>query len=64
VLVGADKGDESLGVVPGVVASREPEPAMNGIFGGNGSFLAGASHDLTADPAGQIAISNGTTSGT
>jgi capsular polysaccharide biosynthesis protein len=64
VLVGADKSDESLGVVPGAVASREPEPAMNGIFGGNGSFLAGASQDLTADSAGQIALSNGTTSST
>ncbi len=62
VLVGADKSDESLGVVPGVAPSREPDPAMNGLFAGTGGFLANGSQELGASPEAPIAISNGTSS--
>jgi capsular polysaccharide biosynthesis protein len=62
VLVGADKSDESLGVVPGVAPSREPDPAMNGLFAGTGGFLANGSQELSASPEAPIALSNGTSS--
>lgn len=61
VLVGADKRDESLGVVPGDAVSHEPEADLNGTLRRADGVLAIAESDLGVDSATEIASSNGVT---
>ena len=59
VLVNAEKGDESLGVVPGSAAPREPDLGMTGMLGGRNGYLAIADPELDSDGDAQIILGNG-----
>jgi len=59
VLVNADKVDESLGVVPGPAAAREPDLGMNAVLGGRSGYLAITDSELAADDTDQVAVGNG-----
>jgi capsular polysaccharide biosynthesis protein len=58
VLVGADKGDESLGVVPGEAVSHAPAAGRGGVVRSAGFLALGS--DVDGAAATEIASSNGT----
>jgi capsular polysaccharide biosynthesis protein len=61
VLVNSDKGDESLGVVPGPAAPREPDLGLSGMLGARNGHLAIADPELEAgvDPDARAILGNG-----
>lgn len=59
VLVGADKGDESLGVVPSEAVGHRPAASTNGLARSAGGFLALADNDLGEEFAAEIRGSSG-----
>jgi capsular polysaccharide biosynthesis protein len=59
VLVNADKGDESLGVVPGPAAPRELDLGVTGMLGGRNGHLAIADPELDSGGGTQVVLGNG-----
>lgn len=59
VLVGADKSDESLGLVPGSTV-RQKEAGITEVLSGAKGYLAIAEHDLSTNSVTQSAGSEGT----